>query len=262
MGSFVRIIKSDEKEGKKKNFQPSGPTQKGFDALQKYMDEAEKKYLNKDNKFGNFSFFDAIIFANNHLLANALGYSGLTQRDASRSIHDEREDDNMSLGEEPLINAPVMLHLKRLIAKHPELQEARDEDEKVNGSLEDAMAGMDGIRPDISEFIAKPYNKNRFAQEHEINGIHNLFEKYMHPIAPTIVADAKLAGSQIQPNIKRRKPQPRVRVTGPMTDTSFEDEMNQLVQQQKENMRFKDDKRFKYGGEKQQRAAEDDARSC
>ena len=252
MGSFVRIIKSDEKEGKKR----SGPTQKGFDALQKYMNEAEKKYLDKDNKFGIFSFFDAIIYANNHLLANALGYSGLTERDAPRSIHDEREDDNMSLGEEPLINAPVMLHLKQLIAKHPELQKARDEDEKINGSLEDAMAGMSGIRPDISEFIAEPYNKNRFAQEHEIKGIHNLFEKYMHPIAPTITADAKLAGSKIQPNIKRRRPQSRVRVTGPMTDTSFEDEMNRLVQEQKENMEFKDDKRLKYGGEKQQRAAE------
>tara|TARA_R100000406_G_scaffold23452_1_gene14887 strand:- start:30829 stop:37440 length:6612 start_codon:yes stop_codon:yes gene_type:complete len=253
MGSFVRIIKSDEKKGEKKG----GPTQKGFDALQKYMNEAEKKYLDKDNKFGIFSFFDAIIYANNHLLANALGYSGLTEKDTPRSIHDEREDDNMSLGEEPLINAPVMLHLKQLIAKHPELQEARDKDEEINGSLEDAMAGMGGIRPDISAFIAEPYNKKRFAQENEIKGIHNLFEKYMHPIAPTITADAKLAGSQIQPNIKRRKPQSRVRVAGPMTDTSFEDEMNRLVQEQKENMEFKDDKRFKYGGEKQQRAAED-----
>ena len=72
-----------------------------------------------------------IINANNLLIGQALGMD--------ESALYEAQGDIPAIMAEPLINAPVMMHLQRMSNKYPELKEVRAEDEEDNGSLEDLM---------------------------------------------------------------------------------------------------------------------------
>ena len=249
MRPSVRVVKSIQ-EGLILKEKKGGRTQMGFASLAPYMNRLAERYESKE--IDATEFYEDIVFANNMLLGRAIG-----QEDKDEMMK-EREDGFPAILHEPFLNAPVMMHLKRLSNQFPELKEVQAEDEATNGSLKKLLNSTKGIRADISSFIADPFNDGRLHQEKDINGIYQLLNKYDHPLGVTLSQEIPNAteGGMIAPNYKPTK-QRKIRVAGRMQDPSFEQELNQLRDKQKENLKFKDDKRLKYGGEKQQRAASD-----
>jgi hypothetical protein len=249
MRPSVRVVKSIQ-EGQILKEKKGGRTQKGFASLTPYMNRLAERYESKE--IDATEFYEDIVFANNMLLGRAIG-----QEDKDEMMK-ERGDGFPAILHEPFLNAPVMMHLKRLSNQFPEIKDVQKADEEMNGSLKDLQNSTRAIRADISSFIADPINEGRLHQEKDINGIYQLLNKYDHPLGVTLSAEIPNAseGGVIAPNYKPTK-QRKIRVAGRMQDPSFEQELNELRDKQKENLKFKDDKRLKYGGEKQQRAASD-----
>ena len=225
----VKVVdpKKGDRQGK------GGKTQKGFASLGPYMGELVNRYQN--GEIDATTFYEDIIFANNMLLGRALGQE-------KEEMLQEREDGFPAMLEEPLLNGPVMMHFKRLSSEFPELKDVQEADEEMNGSLEDAQGGAKGIRADISSFIADPLNEGRPHQQKDINGIYQLLSKYDHPLGVTLSADIPKS-DRIQSNYTPSKNR-RIRVAGRMQDPSFEQEMNRLRDEQMENLKFREDKRF------------------
>tara|TARA_R110000822_G_scaffold59325_11_gene148165 strand:- start:30325 stop:37071 length:6747 start_codon:yes stop_codon:yes gene_type:complete len=225
----VKVVNpaNDNRKGK------GGKTEKGFASLAPYMGDLVSQY--KAEEIDATTFYEDIVFANNMLLGRALGQ----EKD---EMLQEREDGFPAMLHEPFLNGPVMMHLKRLSNEFPELKDVQKADEEMNGSLADAMGGSKGIRADISSFIADPLNEGRSHQQKDINGIYQLLSKYDHPLGVTLSADIPKS-DRIQSNYRPSAGR-KIRVAGKMQDPSFEEEMNQLRDEQKENLNFKDDKRF------------------
>jgi len=225
----VKVVDSakGDRQGK------GGKTAKGFASLAPYIGELTSRY--KDGEIDATTFYEDIIFANNMLLGRALGQE-------KEEMLQEREDGFPAMLEEPFLNAPVMMHLKRLSNEFPELKGVQKADEEMNGPLADAQGGAKGIRADISSFIADPLNEGRPHQQRDINGIYQLLSKYDHPLGVTLSADIPKS-NRIQSNYTPSESR-RIRVAGQMKDPSFEQEMNQLRDKQKENLKFREDKRF------------------
>ena len=199
-----------------------GKTEKAFESLQPYMNNLMKRH--DAGEIDIVDLYTNIINANNLLIGQALGMD--------ESALYEAQGDIPAIMAEPLINAPVMMHLQRMSNKYPELKEVRAEDEEDNGSLEDLMEATKGIRADISSFIADPINMGRPHQQKDINGIYKLLARFNHPLAVTLGEEIPKS-DKIAPNYKPRRPR-QIRVRGKMTDRDFEGEMNRLAREQSE----------------------------
>lgn len=223
MGQFIRIVKAD---GDSRRERRMGQTEKGFKSLQPYMEAIVSEYeANAEDKDAIVQLYEDIINANNIILGRGLGMS-------MEEMDTEGEDGTPALLSEPLINAPVMMHLKRLTAQFPELKKVRADDEKVGEPLDDIMKRGGAIRADISSFIADPINSGENYKERDIKGIQNLLSKYDHPLGVTL-AIAVPKSDRIAPNYTPRPPRKRmIRTRGPLTDEGFESEMNRLRDEQ------------------------------
>lgn len=197
----------------------------GFNSLQPYMDAIVREYGGKENVADKF--FESIIYANNVLLARTLGL------DEEVKIDEDAED--FGLMDEPLINKPIMMHLKGLSKQHAGLEVAQEAYEEKNGiSLKELQEGMGGIRDDVSSFIADPQTAGRALSQREINGVAKLFDEVFHPLSPLLAQEIPNSKT-ILPNVKRaRKPRKMVRV---MSDANFEQQMNELAREQEERVR-------------------------
>ena len=120
-----------EPQQEKKEFAPKPRVQAktgnrtvdGFNSLQPYMDAIVREYGGKENVADKF--FESIIYANNVLLARTLGL------DEEVKIDEDAED--FGLMDEPLINKPIMMHLKGLSKQHEGLDTAQEAYEAKNG---------------------------------------------------------------------------------------------------------------------------------
>jgi len=223
MGQFIRIVKADDDTRRERRM---SQTEKGFKSLAPYMEAAVAEYeANAEDQDAIVQLYEDIINANNIILGRGLGMS-------MEEMEAEGEDGTPALLAEPFINAPVMMHLKRLSAQFPELKEVREEDEKVGEPLDDIMKRGGGIRADISSFIADPINSGENYKQHEIKGIQNLLSKYDHPLGVTLSL-AVPKSDRIAPNYTPRPPRKRmIQTRGPLTDKGFEEAINRLRDEQ------------------------------
>ena len=222
--SYVRIVKADEEQSKKPK-RNHERVKAGFDALSGYMAQLlTEKYA--DEEIDHYELFNDVLFANNYMLADAMG---LDRESLDDNIKTEEGDELVSLLDTPIYTPSVALWMQRIADSITPLKDVIAEDEEENGSLNDLLKTNRGIRADISKFIAAPSKEEREMKGSELKGIYNLLSKANHPIAESLY---HTIGSDTLEKPKRapRKSSGRVR----LVDPAYIQELQQAREEQQE----------------------------
>ena len=218
MGRFIRIVKADEEvdedgfitveddsptraidvpdeSEKKKKGAPKLTQQQmaerielGRRALSPYMVNLARSPPKDGENIDYAALYDDIIFANNHMLADAFGLDE-TQR-YEQKLDDEGEVDIPSIMDVPMITKPILTALDKMIEMFgDELRFAKESDEAENGSLEKDMK-----RHRVGDHITHRIQEARFApvgnKNNKRRNLLNYFkEQTNHPIRYTSIQD-------------------------------------------------------------------------
>ena len=167
--SYVRIVKADEEQSKKPK-RNHERVKAGFDALSGYMAQLlTEKYA--DEEIDHYELFNDVLFANNYMLADAMG---LDRESLDDNIKTEEGDELVSLLDTPIYTPSVALWMQRIADSITPLKDVIAEDEEENGSLNDLLKTNRGIRADISKFIAAPSKEEREMKGSELKGIYTI----------------------------------------------------------------------------------------
>lgn len=240
--SYVRIVKADEEPKKRKDDR----TQVGYSALSGYVEKILNQ--NTEGKIDDYQLYTRMLYANNYLLGHALG---MKTDDDFTDITTDEGDELPSLLHEPIYTPSVALWMKRLTGMFPSLKDIMEEDEEMNGPLDDALKRNRGIRSDISKFLSQPFDEERPMKSSEMNGIYNLLSKTNHPIAESLFHAIDRVDAGVL-----EKPPPRKKTTGrgrvKVTSPSYLRELEEARAEQEKRLgaEYTSDGRVKVGSPK------------
>ena len=245
MGRLIRIMKAERNPRSRKQYREEQATA-GYQSLQLFADSIQERYEN--GEIDKWDFFYDILSMNNTNLSQLL----------TRRMDDAPDEDTPALGDELLVNRPVMMHLERLQKEYPELVQCQDEHEAVEGheTLDQMLAKTGGVRDDISAFIAQPFLDGREEAryyESELKGIQNLLlsdrKGLRHPLGLALGEAIKLSEENILPTPKRHKQLSAEEIAdrarkrrGEIVDPSFQESQDEAAtrQQQMLDTMFRD----------------------
>lgn len=235
MGRLISIIKADKKPHREEQ------ANAGYAALAPFADGIQERYENSE--IDKWDFFYELLSMNNTNLSLLL----------SRRMDDAPDEDTPALGDDLLVNRPVIMHLKRLQNEYPELKQCQEEHEAVEGNetLNQMQGATRGVRDDISAFIAQPFLDGREKgqyYENELKGIQNLLlsdgRGLTHPlglalgkavelsqdnILPTPRQERQLSAEEIAEMADRKR-----RRRGEIADPSFQSDQDKAATRQQE----------------------------
>ena len=250
MGRFIRIIKADEEEGKeedkKKDSAPKLTQQQmaeridlGRKALSPYMSNLARNPPKSGEEIDYQALYDDIVFANNHMLADAFDLD--EEQRYEQKLDDKGEVDIPSIMDVPMVTRPVLTALDKMIEMFgDELKFVKERDEAENGSLEEELK-----QNRVGDHITHRIQEARFAPVGNKNNMKRSLLRYFkeqtnHPIRFTTIQD--IADIPRARNMVRVKPS---RGFSQQT-TDFEQQLNEEAAKQRAALGELDtDRRFK-----------------